>query len=405
MFSGCDMFNQPLNNWNVSNVTNMSQMFMSCFAFNQPLNNWNVSNVTDMAYMFYNCNNFNEPLNNWNVSNVTDMQFMFSQCINFNQDLSNWTLRELVNTNSMFSSANNMREEFKPRIETTQRQTQGRQTQGRQTQRRQTQDPAVVAERNIQNQARETTGVAFHVHNKFDEIDMTKLIELVNNGKLKIYPKNFGEYVKNELQTMIDNYDKSDKQQLQTMFNRLSTKMSDITYSNNDINICYTVIDFVKRQEKSYQDNYIKLYLTECFNAYDGSGDNTSCVRGIKERLVFSLGQAGFDIDNPLYANISELLFPISNSQIYTFLSNCIKDNQTRLDEIGEGNDKINEKKELVKQCVIEKIKSSSPNVNVTSLETNINKALNDAQDMLGGKRKTRKTRKNRKSRKTRQRK
>ena len=32
-------------------------------SFNQQLNNWNVSNVTDMAYMFMHANSFNQPLN------------------------------------------------------------------------------------------------------------------------------------------------------------------------------------------------------------------------------------------------------------------------------------------------------------------------------------------------------
>ena len=37
--------------------------------FDQPLDNWNVSNVKDMKYMFYDTN-YNQPLNNLNVSNV-----------------------------------------------------------------------------------------------------------------------------------------------------------------------------------------------------------------------------------------------------------------------------------------------------------------------------------------------
>ena len=45
-------FNQPLNNWNVSNVTHMRGMFKGAFSFNQPLNNWNVSNVRNMDQMF-----------------------------------------------------------------------------------------------------------------------------------------------------------------------------------------------------------------------------------------------------------------------------------------------------------------------------------------------------------------
>ena len=66
-------FNQPLNNWNVSNVTNMYGMFNNAESFNQLLNNWNVSNVKDMRLMFSDATSFNQPLNNWNVSNVEDM--------------------------------------------------------------------------------------------------------------------------------------------------------------------------------------------------------------------------------------------------------------------------------------------------------------------------------------------
>ena len=54
---------------------------------NQPLNNWNVSNVKDMRDMFWGATSFNQPLNKWNVSNVTDMSFMFGLCDSFNQPL------------------------------------------------------------------------------------------------------------------------------------------------------------------------------------------------------------------------------------------------------------------------------------------------------------------------------
>ena len=37
-------------------------MFEDVTFFNHPLNNWNVSNVTDMAYMFMHANSFNQPL-------------------------------------------------------------------------------------------------------------------------------------------------------------------------------------------------------------------------------------------------------------------------------------------------------------------------------------------------------
>jgi surface protein len=38
-----------------NNITNMSSMFSGCTNFNQPLNNWNIINVTHMDDMFQNC--------------------------------------------------------------------------------------------------------------------------------------------------------------------------------------------------------------------------------------------------------------------------------------------------------------------------------------------------------------
>ena len=43
MFDEAHSFNQPLNNWDVSNVTDMYAMFADAYSFNQPLNNWNDS--------------------------------------------------------------------------------------------------------------------------------------------------------------------------------------------------------------------------------------------------------------------------------------------------------------------------------------------------------------------------
>jgi surface protein len=61
---------------NLSAVTDLSFMFLGVASFEQPLNNWDVSNITNMQSMFQHTN-FNQPLNNWDVSNVTNMQGMF----------------------------------------------------------------------------------------------------------------------------------------------------------------------------------------------------------------------------------------------------------------------------------------------------------------------------------------
>jgi surface protein len=79
-----------IENWNVSNVQNMSHLFCYCFKFNKDISKWNVSNVTNMSQMFHGCKNFNQDISNWNVSYVTDMSGIFCFCENFNQDLSKW---------------------------------------------------------------------------------------------------------------------------------------------------------------------------------------------------------------------------------------------------------------------------------------------------------------------------
>ena len=103
MFSGCALFNQPLNNWDASQVTSMSGMFSGCASFNQPLNNWNVSKVTDMSGMFGGCTSFNQSLNSWDVSKVTNMRAMFDGCASFNQPLNSWDVSKVTDMAYMFS--------------------------------------------------------------------------------------------------------------------------------------------------------------------------------------------------------------------------------------------------------------------------------------------------------------
>ena len=72
-------------------------MFRDAISFNQPLENWNVYNVTDMFIMFWGARSFNQPLNNWNVSKVTDMRYMFNSASSFNQPLTMMLSRMIQN--------------------------------------------------------------------------------------------------------------------------------------------------------------------------------------------------------------------------------------------------------------------------------------------------------------------
>ena len=91
-----------ISNWNTSKVTTMKKLFFKVPLFNQPIGDWDVSNVTDMSYMFRNDgmdigSAFNQPIGNWDLSNVNNISFMFYDAITFNQNLSNWDIKNIRN--------------------------------------------------------------------------------------------------------------------------------------------------------------------------------------------------------------------------------------------------------------------------------------------------------------------
>ena len=67
MFIGASDFDGDLSGWNVSQVTDMSQMFFGT-AFNGDLSGWNVSSVRDMNRMFDNARSFHQNLGNWYIT-------------------------------------------------------------------------------------------------------------------------------------------------------------------------------------------------------------------------------------------------------------------------------------------------------------------------------------------------
>ena len=96
-----------LTNWNVGNVTNMNNMF----ADNQltdlaGLANWDVGNVTDMSEVFAN-NQLADltVLSKWDVSNVTDMNSMFftNKLVDLT-GLAKWDVSNVTNMRNMFNS-------------------------------------------------------------------------------------------------------------------------------------------------------------------------------------------------------------------------------------------------------------------------------------------------------------
>jgi hypothetical protein len=104
MFKNTRLFNKNINEWDVGNVRNMKEMFEGAKAFNMYLDQWNTGRVTDMSRMFANSKKFNRVIDTWNVSSVTNMEFMFVNT-SYNKPLSSWNVVNVVNMRAMFKNA------------------------------------------------------------------------------------------------------------------------------------------------------------------------------------------------------------------------------------------------------------------------------------------------------------
>ena len=103
MFYIANDFNQDIGSWNTANVNNMSYMFYFARAFNQDIGNWDVSSAINMNSMFFGATSFNQPLNDWDVSKVLDMSYMFRGASSFNQNISNWCVTNITSEPTDFS--------------------------------------------------------------------------------------------------------------------------------------------------------------------------------------------------------------------------------------------------------------------------------------------------------------
>ncbi len=85
-------------------VENMSNMFADCNLFNQNIGGWNMSNVTNTSQMFKGCSTFNQDIGSWNVGNVTNMDGMFDGATVFNRDLAWWCVTNILAEPSQFAN-------------------------------------------------------------------------------------------------------------------------------------------------------------------------------------------------------------------------------------------------------------------------------------------------------------
>ena len=107
LFDGKGSFTANISKWDTSSVTDMKSMFQGCGAFNQSLEYWNTGSVTDMSYMFHNAFKFNSSIAGWDVSKVKNFEGMFyvnkdyAGAAMFNGNLSTWNTGAVTSMNKM----------------------------------------------------------------------------------------------------------------------------------------------------------------------------------------------------------------------------------------------------------------------------------------------------------------
>lgn len=101
----------------VSAITSMRLLFKDSQRTNfDGIEDWDVSNVEDMLEIFYGCRNFNHDISKWNTSNVKIITGAFS-FTNFCQDISGWDLSnvEKISSTDPFAHNHAMKQKFKPK--------------------------------------------------------------------------------------------------------------------------------------------------------------------------------------------------------------------------------------------------------------------------------------------------
>ena len=105
MFAGATSATPDTSGWDTSNVTNMRDMFRSASSATPDTSGWDTSQVTNMLYMFAGAASANPDVSGWNTSQVTDMSHMFAGAASANPDVSGWNTSQVTDMAHMFNGA------------------------------------------------------------------------------------------------------------------------------------------------------------------------------------------------------------------------------------------------------------------------------------------------------------
>ena len=107
VFKGCSNLNVTAQDTPIVSTNHLGETFNSCAVLNgniQSYNLWDMSAVTNIS-QFARFTEFNSPINNWDVSNVTNMTSAFANNPVFDQDLSSWDVSSVSSASNFLLSS------------------------------------------------------------------------------------------------------------------------------------------------------------------------------------------------------------------------------------------------------------------------------------------------------------
>lgn len=149
----------------------------------------------------------------------------------------------------------------------------------------------------------QTVGIAYHVHDVFDNIrENAYLITDTLGGPhtdLILFKIGIEEFLNGFYgicsQILHRHYSspiyERELDKVSQIINKLDRARNEFL-SEENISSMFTWIQFVLRQPDVFQKFYIDVFIEDTFNAYNGNKDTISCPKGIVERVLFSIADA-----------------------------------------------------------------------------------------------------------------
>jgi hypothetical protein len=303
--------------------------------------------------MFDNCAAFNQPID-FNTAQVTNMSGMFRGCVSLTQRPIFRNFNPQIVDEGMFDGT-----PLQPAQAAA--------------------NPPILAAPN--------PGVAFEVHNVFDRINISTLLDLIQvpgHVDRSYQAPDFGQYVLDTLREFINNVPEDKRAGIQeTLNDRLCNHILHFTYTSNHTyhvdgvahtvlfgKIVDSVLAFVATRPPDRIAEYMETFTRDCVSAY--ATGPPSCARGVVERMVTSLGNwsGGTDANNPaaeqLYVDLAKVVGGVDDAnpgasvlpvQVQEFAGQCIsKDGHIRASLLAVDEANIEERKRLLKNCITKRL-------------------------------------------------